>query len=430
LARRGCASILFERRSALAQEGSGNAAGVFHGVVHGHDGHHARFHRAAAYEARQAVAEAIAEHGVRGSTSGLLRLASRDTDAAPLLALLDRLGLPADYVRAVSANEAGAIAGIAVPARPGTSWVAAGSSRAGLARAHAERAARTNCRPSGADGRCDPSRRRPLADPSTRARPRVRDGRGRGLANAGAALDLLGGNLGLQSSRGQTSGIPSARWPAAATLRLPLAGSGYLLPSLDGTTWFGASAHEGDVDPALRDDDHRANIERLAGLVDEAARGLAALGRDLRPRPAWRWASPDRLPLIGPVRLAAIGPQLPSRSRRRRAPPYPSRPTVRARERRACSVLSLDWVRAASPALALGAQVLSRSSPVHRAAGGRLCSMRSTRRAYASRAFRAPGAAAATAGLSVSRRSAHDRADPPGSLPIRAIALAGCRRQP
>ena len=307
LARRGCASILFERRSALAQEGSGNAAGVFHGVVHGHDGHHARFHRAAAYEARQAVAEAIAEHGVRGSTSGLLRLASRDTDAAPLLALLDRLGLPADYVRAVSANEAGAIAGIAVPAPAwhfvGGGWV----EPRGLARAHAERA-----------GERIAVRREQTVAAIRRVADRwqILDAAGRVfataevvvLANAGAALDLLGGNLGLQSSRGQTSGIPSARWPAAATLRLPLAGSGYLLPSLDGTTWFGASAHEGDVDPALRDDDHRANIERLAGLVAQPP-PLAALG-EISGRVAWRWASPDRLPLIGPVPLAAIGPEL------------------------------------------------------------------------------------------------------------------------
>jgi len=307
LAQRGQASTLFERRSALAQEGSGNAAGVFHGVVHGHDGHHARLHRAAAYEAQRAVAEAVAGHGVGGSTAGLLRLASRGSDATPLQVLLDRLGLPADYVRALSASEAGAIAGIDVAAAAwhfvGGGWV----EPRGLARAYAERASAylaVRCEHEVAAIRRATGHWQLLdASGGVLATADVVV-----LANAGAALDLLGGSLALHRSRGQTSGIDSACWPTAAALRLPLAGSGYLLPSLDGTTWFGASSHEGDTDPDLRSDDHRANVERLAGLVAEPP-PLAALG-ELRGRVGWRWASPDRLPLIGPVPLAVIGAEL------------------------------------------------------------------------------------------------------------------------
>jgi tRNA 5-methylaminomethyl-2-thiouridine biosynthesis bifunctional protein len=307
LAERGWASTLFERRSALAQEGSGNAAGVFHGVVHGHDGHHARFHRAAAYEAQRAVAEAVGGHGIRGSTSGLLRLASRSSDAAALQALLDRLGLPADYVRALSTSEAGTTAGIAVAAPAwhfvGGGWV----EPSGLARAYAQRASEhlaVRCEREVAAIRRAAGRWQLLdASNGVLATAEVVV-----LANAGAALELLGGTLALHPSRGQTSGIDSACWPTAAALRLPLAGSGYLLPSLDDTTWFGASSHEGDADPALRGDDHRANVERLAGLVAEPPT-LLALG-EIRGRVGWRWASPDRLPLIGPVPLAALGAEL------------------------------------------------------------------------------------------------------------------------
>ena len=298
---------MFERRSALAQEGSGNAAGVFHGVVHGHDGHHARFHRAAAYEAQRAVAEAVAGHGIRGSASGLLRLASRSSDAAALQALLDRLGLPADYVRALSTSEAGTTAGIAVAAPAwhfvGGGWV----EPSGLARAYAQRASEhlaVRCEREVAAIRRAAGRWQLLdASNGVLATAEVVV-----LANAGAALELLGGTLALHPSRGQTSGIDSACWPTAAALRLPLAGSGYLLPSLDDTTWFGASSHEGDADPALRGDDHRANVERLAGLVAEPPT-LLALG-EIRGRVGWRWASPDRLPLIGPVPLAALGAEL------------------------------------------------------------------------------------------------------------------------
>ena len=308
LAQRGRASILFERRPELAQEGSGNAAGVFHGVVHGHDGHHARFHRAAAYEARQWVADAIVEHGVRGSTSGLLRLASRGADVAPLHALLGRLGFPADYVSAVSAREAGAIAGVDVAAPAwhfaGGGWV---EPRA-LAQACADR---TGERLAVHCGHAVAALRR------RQDRWQLLDAAGGllataevvVLANAGAALDLLGGSgLALHPSRGQTSGVETMSWPTAGALRLPLAGSGYLLPSLDGTTWFGASSHEGDLDPDLRDDDHRANVGRLAGLV-AVPPSIEALG-ELSGRVGWRWASPDRLPLIGPVPLAAIGAEL------------------------------------------------------------------------------------------------------------------------
>ena len=126
------------------------------------------------------------------------------------------------------------------------------------------------------------------------------------LANAGAALDLLGGSpLPLRPSRGQISGIASARWPAGDALRLPLAGSGYLLPPLDGTTWFGATADEADADPAVRAADHRANLAPPRQLV-AAVPSLATL-EPLDGRVGWRWAGTDRLPLIGPVPAAAIG---------------------------------------------------------------------------------------------------------------------------
>ena len=308
LAQRGRASILFERRPELAQEGSGNAAGVFHGVVHGHDGHHARFHRAAAYEARLTVAAAIVDGGARGSTSGLLRLASRGADVAPLQALLDRLGFPADYVRAVSAHEGGAIAGIDVAAPAwhfsGGGWV----EPRGLAQAHADHAGErltVHCSRAVAALR----RRRDRWQLLDAVGGVLATAEAVVLANAGAALDLLGNSpLPLRSRRGQTTGIETSRWPAASALRLPLAGSGYLLPPLDGTTWFGATSDDDDADPATRSDDHRANAERLAGLVAEPP-SIGALGQ-LSGRVAWRWTSPDRLPLIGPVPLAAIGAAL------------------------------------------------------------------------------------------------------------------------
>ncbi|MEO7056500.1 MAG: FAD-dependent oxidoreductase, partial [Caldimonas sp.] len=79
LAEQGRTSVVFDRRDRVAAEASGNAAGLFHGVVHRADGRHARWHRAAALAAHAAVSRALAQ-GVRGSVGGLLRLEPEATD--------------------------------------------------------------------------------------------------------------------------------------------------------------------------------------------------------------------------------------------------------------------------------------------------------------------------------------------------------------
>ena len=103
----------FERNAALAGEGSGNAAGVFHGVVHRRDGRHARFHRAAAFAAADAVDAAVASHGVRGSTSGLLRIETR-LDLEAMRAIVASQGLPVEYVEPLGADDATRIGGAAL----------------------------------------------------------------------------------------------------------------------------------------------------------------------------------------------------------------------------------------------------------------------------------------------------------------------------
>ena len=304
LAEQGRASVLFERRAELASEGSGNAAGLFHGVVHRHDGHHARFHRAAAFEAQRAVTAAVGDHGVWGSASGLLRIEPSAADAAEMQSTLDRLGLPIDYVRAVSAAEASALAGavIAAPAWyfPGGGWV----DPRGLARSFVARAdERVEVRPG----------IEVAAIRRVGALWNLLDGSGRivasasivVLANAGAALDLLGSAAWpMQRTRGQISGADLARWPNAEALRLPIAGSGYLLPALEGRIWFGATSQAGDTDPHVRSEDHGENVKRLSGLV---SRPPSIDIEVLAGRTGFRWSSIDRLPLIGAVPRSAIG---------------------------------------------------------------------------------------------------------------------------
>lgn len=117
------------------------------------------------------------------------------------------------------------------------------------------------------------------------------------VANAGDARRLLapqGLQLPLQRSRGQVTQLAEARHG----LRLPLAGNGYALPLDDDHLLCGATQHDGDPEPDLREADHRQNLERLHQLSGlQAPAGPAAW----QGRVGWRVMTDDRLPVAGPV---------------------------------------------------------------------------------------------------------------------------------
>lgn len=292
-AERGWRSTLIERTPGVAGAASGNPAGLFHGIVNTPDGLHARFNRAAALAATDAVRVALTL-GVAGSTNGLLRLETR-LDAAAMQAQLARLSLPPTYVRALGADAASEIAGMAL-AHPcwfytGGGWV----EPAGLARSFLERAGTmTELRHPAEVHRLE---RSPVGWC-------VRDACGQAiaesstvvLANAHDALRLLDApGWPLEHVRGQ---ISVARASRLASPHVPVTGSGYLLPAFDGAVMFGATAQRDDDDPNVRESDHVSNLQRLAGLLGRAP--------DLRPgelegRTAWRCSALDRLPLIGAV---------------------------------------------------------------------------------------------------------------------------------
>ncbi len=317
LAEQGWHSRVIERNALPASEASGNAAGLFHGIVNPHDGMHARFNRAAALAAREAVNLALQEHHVSGATRGLLRTET-ERNPVQMQALIDSLGLPASYVQALPAADASAMAGLALaqPAwfYPGGGWV----HPAGLARSFIERAG----------GMTSVSVNQPVD-----ALRRTADGwalcDATGcvidsapvivLANSGDALRLLGGpGWPVRRVRGQVSGWAEGGHPRPPICRVPVAGSGYLLPPLDGTVWFGATSQPGDDDPTVRDADHDTNVAQLRRLtgaplaVSPTTSHAGWLGRT-----GWRCAAGDRLPIIGAVPDAsALGPGSPDHTQR------------------------------------------------------------------------------------------------------------------
>ena len=298
LAGQGWCSTVLERHPEIASEASGNPAGLFHGTVNAQDGVHARLHRAAALAAREAVQTALDRHGVPGSAQGLLRLET-SLELASMQAMSLRLGLPPDYVQALGASEASALAGIALtwPAwfYPSGGWV----QPAGLARSFLERAAsRVELRTA--------VEVHTLRHDGTLwwlldAQDNVIDRTATVvLANAGEALRLLGAPVWpIDKVRGQISlldagpGAGGFVWP-----RVPVAGAGYLLPEVAGHAIFGATAQRGDDDASVRLEDHVDNLARLEKLIGHR---LDVDATELQGRTAWRWSSRDRLPVIGAV---------------------------------------------------------------------------------------------------------------------------------
>jgi tRNA 5-methylaminomethyl-2-thiouridine biosynthesis bifunctional protein len=292
LAEQGWRSTVIERHAEPACEASGNSAGLFHGVVTRDDGLHARWHRAAALAFAPVAHEAIAD-GVPGAAEGLLRLEHEAGDAAAMAASLRRLGLPASYVEALDAAEASRRAGLALTS-PAWFYPAGGWLSPRALSAWYLRRAGTLATWQGSAG-VDRLQRDGEVWQAVDAHGTVlASSRTVVLANAADAMRLLGAtDWPIESIRGQVSIAPAA---ALQLPRLPVAGSGYLLPAIGERAVFGATAQADDADGSVREVDHRLNLDRLAALTGQSP-DLAV--HELAGRVGWRCTTGDRLPVIG-----------------------------------------------------------------------------------------------------------------------------------
>lgn len=316
LARQGWRCTVVDEQATLAMGASGNRAGLFHGVVHGHDGSHARWGRAAALRCTQALQEAmeqyaqqqhgIADAQVLGEMRGLLRLQDSGGDVAQMAALLQSAGLPADYVQALDASQASLASGLGEQALHQAAWFypRGGWLRPALLCQHWLQTSQAvflgsrrvvRLRQDGdewllldAQGQC-------IAHA-----PQVV------LANAQQAPGLLATaghaqTWPLLSLRGQVSEVDMAS--STFPLRVPLAGSGYCLPVVDGKLLFGATNAADDDEPLLRPADHDSNLNQLVKLLGVAIPNLRRTipATSWTGRVGWRCTAVDRLPLVGPV---------------------------------------------------------------------------------------------------------------------------------
>ena len=115
---------------------------------------------------------------------------------------------------------------------------------------------------------------------------------------SGLIADL--GWLPLQAIRGQTSTLATTE--KFSELRAALCHRGYISPARQGNHCIGATFDLRDDDTNIRAVDHRRNLDTLASAVPDWQAALSDIDEhQMKGRVGYRCASPDYLPLVGPV---------------------------------------------------------------------------------------------------------------------------------
>lgn len=317
LTREGWRVTLLDRHDQAASEASGNAGGLFHSVLHGDDGIHARVLRAASLQTHRLASQWIRHGAMQGQCDGLIRLDDTLT-AQQAYALLNRLGMGPDHVQWLNAAQVQEASGL--PASCGgwlfhqAGWLAPSEHAALLL--NAARQTRLLTWQGDAHVR-SLDRQGPMWRALSDGGQVLAQSPTLVLANANGMSELLGTLTGdaavspppLGFSRGQITRVPASTPGGLRSPLLPVAGQGYVLSLANGDVLCGATAQEGDADPQVRTSDDRHNWQIAAELgVVTALDEHAPLPEGTQGRVGWRAVTPDRLPLIGalPLTLEAI----------------------------------------------------------------------------------------------------------------------------
>ncbi|MFZ5537538.1 MAG: bifunctional tRNA (5-methylaminomethyl-2-thiouridine)(34)-methyltransferase MnmD/FAD-dependent 5-carboxymethylaminomethyl-2-thiouridine(34) oxidoreductase MnmC [Pseudomonadota bacterium] len=293
LAERGWTVRVLERHALPAQEASGNHAGILLPVLSAEWNNLSRLASLGLGYARRTLHRLARQHpGIDWHPTGVLRLARNERHAAQQLKIAARLNLPADFARWVEPEEGSRLIGARVEQPgwwfPGGGWVNPPNTVRALldhpgitlatsvAVKRIERAGE-HWRVWDEAGAC-------VAESGTLI-----------LANACAVNDLLPGALPLAPVRGQISLTPAV---TGRDLSAVACREGYVIPVREGLHCFGASFAHGVHDPAPRIEDHLGNLARLTSILPDWE-GLEP-GR-LGGRVSHRCATPDRLPIAGPL---------------------------------------------------------------------------------------------------------------------------------
>jgi tRNA 5-methylaminomethyl-2-thiouridine biosynthesis bifunctional protein len=299
LASRGWQVQIVERLGAPAQEASGNPAGLVMPAFSLDWNPATRLTVPAfAYAVQWLDALTRRAEAPIWRQSGVLQLARDNERLDRQRRIVEAFALPDDLVRLVSTEEGAALCGRTV-AGPGwwlrsSGWADPGAvCRANLAAGgelvrHRFDSVAAELRRAGSDWDVVDASGTPVG----RAPVVI-------LANAHAARSLPGcSGLALTPIRGQVSFVPQSSDPQ---LTMPVCREGFIAPMANGLCVLGASYDGVGDDALLRESDHAGNLQRLERLLPGFGTGLDPAA--LQGRVGFRTVTPDRLPLVGRLRL-------------------------------------------------------------------------------------------------------------------------------
>ncbi|MDR6420996.1 tRNA 5-methylaminomethyl-2-thiouridine biosynthesis bifunctional protein [Paraburkholderia phenoliruptrix] len=306
LAARGWRVTLLERHASVAQDASGNPAGVFHPMISRDDSVASRVARAGfLYALRRWAALERRGHAPKRGGPGLLQIAENEDEARAMSEAIAALRYPPEFVTPVSADEAQKLAGTPLSRGgwffPHGGWI----DPASLCAAQCAAAGDLLERRFGVDvARIEHSGDQwtvfdTAGEPLARAPVVI-------VASAHEAARLAGlRHAPTRSIRGQLTLLPLG---AAPSLALPVIGEGYAIPLPDGVTLTGATYELDDAETSLRPAGHLENIERVAQMLPAFARSAAhvdptdhADAAVVTGRVAFRCVTSDRMPMIGNI---------------------------------------------------------------------------------------------------------------------------------
>lgn len=294
LARRGWRVTLIERHAEIAQEASGNNAGIFMPVLSRDDNPGSRLSRSA-YLFAQHVWRQLGGIGkaFNGADCGVLQIARDAGHAQVQQQLADHWRYPDDFAEWLDQAAASRLAGTQVSDGgwhfPAGGWVQPRS----LCQAMLDDCGASLQMLFGRSvGRLEHDRQRWIVhaqDGSEIARAPVLI-----LANGCDALAFpQAQDLPLAAIRGQITHMAASAAPAIAPV---ICGEAYLTPPSANVCSVGASYDE-DQDTALRQDSQDDNLARLANMLPAWSPGELPLAG----RVGFRCVASDRLPLVGAV---------------------------------------------------------------------------------------------------------------------------------
>ncbi|WP_233832963.1 bifunctional tRNA (5-methylaminomethyl-2-thiouridine)(34)-methyltransferase MnmD/FAD-dependent 5-carboxymethylaminomethyl-2-thiouridine(34) oxidoreductase MnmC [Paraburkholderia sp. ZP32-5] len=301
LAARGWRVTSLERHASVAQDASGNPAGVFHPMISRDDSVASRVTRAGfLYALNRWAALERAGHRLTRGAEGLLQIAADDDEARAIGDAIATFRYPSDYVLPVTAEQASAHAGMPLAHGgwffPRGGWIDPASLCAAQIAAAGDllerrfgvevaRLERSGDQWSVFDVAGNVVARAPVVI----------------VASAHEAARIAGLRYApTRSIRGQLTLLPPG---AVERVALPVIGEGYAVPLANGVTLTGATYELDDPDTSLRADGHLENIERVAQMLPAFCRAIDTARPDLpsgfEGRVAFRCVTSDRMPMIG-----------------------------------------------------------------------------------------------------------------------------------